>query len=1061
MMRGESTLEMLRDGGTLQLVSGSLALAALLLDYGWAQPAYPSAWDPPEPGSWLRVLVSLTALAYVFASVPAAVIYWKYVEAGTLCRAVQLLIGLVLLALVILSNAAAVDYYVSPQWRGVQWDHAQAFIVASVAFAAVGYFFSFAFEEKEFLRRLRSALSRRLFPLSTHEEMLEEEERPLLRDEEIDDTGADQERQEEHGQDQVQLEEQEQERGEEQQRNEEERRQGNRESEGELSSTISIAAAFCRASHAPFIFGCSAYIMALAVCCTSLILSFYSFEPNSEPFAWLKDEKPGILVLNELVRSSFAVGEDLLLDIESEPSDARSSMLIVREKDDASNIVWQTVPGAAFLRIGYGELVSWAAHNTYYFADILEALSSIQTISRVLHNFEGSGGCGVRLLGNLEGATGVALPYSADIVGRCPGGIREEGLLSFDIRINVSYPRSLRVQSSRSRMYFIYSRGAGESFFGFGTQLSHVNFKQCVLPIVVRDKGFGRGLQPLTFLMNRFARETGGSWQHVHTAIPEYTTTFGRGFALHHSGLSVFDLSKRDRVSVEIAFSGGKHGADDVHASASFHAQRKDSKEKWIQRIHDSIALPEWAMHGTLIVDVGGGSTAVLKQLRALSSNGIAVKGITIRDWAGLIRTDFGDVPNLNWVVDENRYPNWLDFIGKVRQEFPSIKILLYFSPYLNPFPNNRLDESYRLRMTLEEDPLWTNASLMRENLDANTTFRKAADRNCLVIDPYTGGILMKSMDDSGSLLYGIVNLLEDRCKIWYASLIGEVASGFDGWVADHGEGYPFLPVGEVSIGGSEGHGIFVDQWLETSKAIRAREQLVISHTVTASSRRLAQLHMTGSQLTTWDSHDGLASALKGLLSSGLSGILVTSSYIGGVYSAIDAFGLIRFTRSHELIQRWLELASFTDIVLVTHRARSLTPNIQISHDAEVTNDIVADHVRKFVDVHRNLSTYKSELLSQAYESGLPLVRHMWLEFPSDPETVDLERQFMLGDRILVCPTLTQAASTVQCYIPRLEMSEEWQDFWSGEPLNESAHASTIKCKAPLGRPCVFKRVNN
>lgn len=56
-------------------------------------------------------------------------------------------------------------------------------------------------------------------------------------------------------------------------------------------------------------------------------------------------------------------------------------------------------------------------------------------------------------------------------------------------------------------------------------------------------------------------------------------------------------------------------------------------------------------------------------------------------------------------------------------------------------------------------------------------------------------------------------------------------------------------------------------------------------------SQSVTPLFWLGDQLVTWDEYDGLASAVIGLLSSGLSGFTLTHSDIGG-YTALKFPGI-------------------------------------------------------------------------------------------------------------------------------------------------------------------------
>ena len=50
---------------------------------------------------------------------------------------------------------------------------------------------------------------------------------------------------------------------------------------------------------------------------------------------------------------------------------------------------------------------------------------------------------------------------------------------------------------------------------------------------------------------------------------------------------------------------------------------------------------------------------------------------------------------------------------------------------------------------------------------------------------------------------------------------------------------------------------------------------------------RYSPLFWLGDQMTTWDAHDGIASALTATLSGGMSGFALTHSDVGG-YTGVD-----------------------------------------------------------------------------------------------------------------------------------------------------------------------------
>ena len=61
----------------------------------------------------------------------------------------------------------------------------------------------------------------------------------------------------------------------------------------------------------------------------------------------------------------------------------------------------------------------------------------------------------------------------------------------------------------------------------------------------------------------------------------------------------------------------------------------------------------------------------------------------------------------------------------------------------------------------------------------------------------------------------------------------------------------------------------------------------------------------------------------------------------------------------------------------------------------------------------------------QAYDTGLPLIRALMLEYQDDPETFNLNSQFLFGKELLVATIVEPGASSKNIYLPE----GEWIDF--------------------------------
>jgi alpha-D-xyloside xylohydrolase len=88
------------------------------------------------------------------------------------------------------------------------------------------------------------------------------------------------------------------------------------------------------------------------------------------------------------------------------------------------------------------------------------------------------------------------------------------------------------------------------------------------------------------------------------------------------------------------------------------------------------------------------------------------------------------------------------------------------------------------------------------------------------------------------------------------------------------------------------------------------------------------------------------------------------------------------------------------------------------------------DVLRFFTNLKCRLMPYLYAKAVEARETGLPLMRPMVLEFPDDPTCRWLDRQYMLGDALLVAPVFSPDGE-VEYYVPE----GRWTHLLSGEEV--------------------------
>ncbi len=173
----------------------------------------------------------------------------------------------------------------------------------------------------------------------------------------------------------------------------------------------------------------------------------------------------------------------------------------------------------------------------------------------------------------------------------------------------------------------------------------------------------------------------------------------------------------------------------------------------------------------------------------------------------------------------------------------------------------------------------------------------------------------------------------------------------------------------------------------------------------------------TGDNSATWN-HLRMSTSM--LLSLGLGGFAFAGCDLGGFAGSPRP----------ELLTRWLQLGMFNPI------SRNHTDKGTRHQEPWADGEPHLSIRRRAIEERYRLLPYIYTLAEESARIGLPMMRPLFMEFPSatsgNPLDLEADGQFMLGPSMLVAPA--PYADTLDAYQVMLPPGD-WHDYWSGELL--------------------------
>jgi len=270
--------------------------------------------------------------------------------------------------------------------------------------------------------------------------------------------------------------------------------------------------------------------------------------------------------------------------------------------------------------------------------------------------------------------------------------------------------------------------------------------------------------------------------------------------------------------------------------------------------------------------------------------------------------------------------------------------------------------------------------------------------------------------DAKGNLPYedAVLDFSNPKTVEWYQGKLANLLNlGVSAIKVDFGEAAPNNGIWANGRTGFYEHNYFPLRYNKAVADITKQttgDNIIWARSAWAGSQRYP-IHWGGDAEST---DQGMAAELRGGLSFGLSGFSFWSHDVGG-FTATSVEGMDK-----DLFARWLAFG-----MLSSHsRCHGIAPKEPWLYGQE------------FMDKFRAIDEMKYKLMPYVYaqakdscEHGLPMVRALFVEFPDDPGSWQIDDEYLYSSQILVAPLLHENETSRAVYLP----PGTWIDYQNGK----------------------------
>lgn len=365
-----------------------------------------------------------------------------------------------------------------------------------------------------------------------------------------------------------------------------------------------------------------------------------------------------------------------------------------------------------------------------------------------------------------------------------------------------------------------------------------------------------------------------------------------------------------------------------------------------------------------------------------------------------------------------NDKEEWTDPEGLIKTLLENgIRLILWQIPVIKKMENNQINDM------LKED--WKYA---------------VENELCIINTDGTPYTIPDKHWFAGSLILDFTR--KEAVDWWFGNRKYLLDMGVSGFKTDGGE---FILTDDVKAAngctGLELRNLYASSYVEAYSRFIGKDRVLFSR-AGYKGQQCFPMQWAGDQMSTWEEFKHVI--LAGL-SIGLSGVPFWGFDIAGFAGPIPNPDLyIRATQLSVFapVMQWHsepDGGQFADILSTNQGINERSPwNISRFYKDET----VLERLRFHYFLRMNLLPYLYNLALNSSCTGLPMMKHLLLEYPEDEKVLEIEDCFMLGD-LLVAPVLEEGKEERSVYLPEGNWISLWQD---DDQKREGGQSYRIQC---------------